>query len=183
MYTHWWWSYKPEIFRGLCNTQSTLSINKIYLDSDLQLILYINFYGHGRTLFNLHMLRTAYCDCLACWSCKGECRLDLPHLIFIYLSIYLSIYLWLYSPFVGPWPLFHFLNPYTVSRTPWAGDRPVARLLPTHRTTQTQNKRTQTSMPWVGFEPTIPAFERAKTVHGLRPCGHCDRQLSIYREL
>jgi hypothetical protein len=25
--------------------------------------------------------------------------------------IYLSIYLWLYSPFVGPWPLFQFLNP------------------------------------------------------------------------
>jgi hypothetical protein len=33
--------------------------------------------------------------------------------------------------------------------------------------TYTQNKRTQTSMPWVGFEPTIPAFERAKTVHAL----------------
>jgi hypothetical protein len=43
----------------------------------------------------------------------------------------------------------------------------VARPLPTHRTTQTQNKRKQTSMPRVGFEPTIPAFERAKTVHGL----------------
>jgi hypothetical protein len=25
----------------------------------------------------------------------------------------------------------------------------------------------QTSMPWVGFEPTIPASERAKTVHAL----------------
>jgi hypothetical protein len=31
--------------------------------------------------------------------------------------------------------------------------------------TQTQNKHRQTSMPRVGFEPTIPAFERAKTVH------------------
>jgi hypothetical protein len=30
-----------------------------------------------------------------------------------------------------------------------------------------QNKRTQTSMPLVGFEPTIPVFERAKTVHAL----------------
>jgi hypothetical protein len=45
--------------------------------------------------------------------------------------------------------------------------QPVARSLPTHRTTQTQNKRTQTSMPQVGFEPTIPVFERAKTVHVL----------------
>jgi hypothetical protein len=33
--------------------------------------------------------------------------------------------------------------------------------------TQTQNKHRHTSMPQVGFEPTIPAFERAKTVHAL----------------
>jgi hypothetical protein len=31
--------------------------------------------------------------------------------------------------------------------------------------TQTQNKRRQTSVPWVGFEPTIPVFERANTIH------------------
>jgi hypothetical protein len=30
-----------------------------------------------------------------------------------------------------------------------------------------QNKRTETSIPQVGFEPTIPVFERAKTVHAL----------------
>jgi hypothetical protein len=36
-----------------------------------------------------------------------------------------------------------------------------------HRTTQTQNKRRQTSMPHVEFEPTTPVFERAKTVHAL----------------
>jgi hypothetical protein len=58
-----------------------------------------------------------------------------------------------------------FLILYTIGRTPWTGHQSVARPLPTHRTTQTQNKHTQTSMPWVGFEPTIPAFERAKTVH------------------
>jgi hypothetical protein len=45
------------------------------------------------------------------------------------------------------------------------GDEPVARPLPTERTTQTQNKRTQTSMPRVAFEPTITVFQRAKTVH------------------
>jgi hypothetical protein len=33
--------------------------------------------------------------------------------------------------------------------------------------TQTENKHKQTSMPRVGFEPTIPVFERAKTVHAL----------------
>jgi hypothetical protein len=34
-----------------------------------------------------------------------------------------------------------------VGRTPWPGEQPVARSLPTQRITQTQNKRTQTSMP------------------------------------
>jgi hypothetical protein len=62
---------------------------------------------------------------------------------------------------------FSFLILYTVGRTPWMGEQPVVRSLPTHRTTQTQNKRTQTSMPWMGFQPTIPAFEGAKTVHAL----------------
>jgi hypothetical protein len=42
------------------------------------------------------------------------------------------------------------------------GDQPVARSLPTHRTTQTQ-----ISMPRVGFEPVIPEFELVKTVHAL----------------
>jgi hypothetical protein len=36
-----------------------------------------------------------------------------------------------------------------------------------HRTTQTQKKRRQTSICGVGFEPTIPVFERAKIVHAL----------------
>jgi hypothetical protein len=60
---------------------------------------------------------------------------------------------------------FSFLILYTVGRTPWTGDQPVSRPLPMHRTTQTQNKRTETSMPPVGFEPTIPVFERVKTDH------------------
>jgi hypothetical protein len=80
------------------------------------------------------------------------------------LSIYLSMAL---QPFVGSWPLFSLLIFYIVVRTPWTGDQPVGRLLPAHRTTQTQNKRKQTTMPQVGFEPTIPAFERAKTVYVL----------------
>jgi hypothetical protein len=32
-------------------------------------------------------------------------------------------------------------------------------------TSYTEEK--QTSIPLVGFEPTIPGFERAKTIHGL----------------
>jgi hypothetical protein len=60
-----------------------------------------------------------------------------------------------------------FLILYTVGRTPWTGDQPVARPLPKHRIPQTQNKRTQTYMPPVGFEPTITVLERAKTVLAL----------------
>jgi hypothetical protein len=79
----------------------------------------------------------------------------------------LSICVWLYSPFVGPCPLFSFLILHTVGRTPWARDHTAVRPLLTHRKTQTQNKYTHTSMPCVGFEPTIQAFVRAKTVHVL----------------
>jgi hypothetical protein len=69
------------------------------------------------------------------------------------------------QPFVGPWPLFQFLNLFTqfVRLLVW-GIRPSqGRYL--HTEQHTQNKRTQTSMPEVGFEPTTPVFERAKTVH------------------
>jgi hypothetical protein len=60
-----------------------------------------------------------------------------------------------------------FLKLYTVGEAPCMGDRPGARPLPTDRTTQVQNKRTQISKSRVGFEPTMPVFKRAKTVHAL----------------
>jgi hypothetical protein len=73
---------------------------------------------------------------------------------------------------------------YTVSRTLWTGDQPVARPLPTHGTTQTKNKRTPTSMPRVRIEPTIPVFERAKMVHALdRAATAIGKSLSYLRIL
>jgi hypothetical protein len=63
----------------------------------------------------------------------------------------------LLQPFVGPWPRF----------SPWTGDQPVARPLPTRRTAQTQNKCTKASIPQAGFELTIPVFEVAKSVNTL----------------
>jgi hypothetical protein len=80
---------------------------------------------------------------------------------------YLSVYLWLYSPFLDLCRFLSLLIIYTVGRVPRTGDKPVARPPPTHGMAQTQNKCTQTLMPQVGFEPTIPVFERAKTVHAL----------------
>jgi hypothetical protein len=52
-------------------------------------------------------------------------------------------------------------------------DQSIARPLPTHGTTQKHNKRRRTAMPEVGFEPTFPVFERAKTVHAL------DRKVTV----
>jgi hypothetical protein len=46
------------------------------------------------------------------------------------------------------------------------GDQPVARSLPTQNTTN-KKKRTQTSMPQMGFEATTPVVEQAKMVHAL----------------
>jgi hypothetical protein len=85
-----------------------------------------------------------------------------PHVVVYWLT---SIYLWLYSCLLDLGRLFSVLIPYIVGRTPWTGDQPFARPLPAHRTTQIQNKRTQTSMLQVGFEPTIPVFEPTKTLH------------------
>jgi hypothetical protein len=83
------------------------------------------------------------------------------------------IFLFLFAPIWELGPTLEHRADFSVSwsftdgRTPWTGDQLVARPLPNHRTTQTQkNAHThQTSMTWVGFETTIPASERAKTVH------------------
>jgi hypothetical protein len=77
--------------------------------------------------------------------------------------------------------LFQFLGSfYTVGKTPWTEDQPVSRPLPAHRTAQTQNKRTQTSMPKVGFEPTISVFLAPEDSSCLRRRGHCDGQKWMY---
>jgi hypothetical protein len=86
------------------------------------------------------------------------------HCILYFIDfIYLSIYLWLYSLLLDLGRFLSFLILYTIGRIHWTGDQPVARPLLTEQ--HKQNKRKETCMPWVGFEPTIPAFERAKTVY------------------
>jgi hypothetical protein len=92
-------------------------------------------------------------------------RRQLPYWLRSWCSF---IHKWLYSPLLGHSLFLSSVNFfYTHGRTPWTSDQPVSRSLPTHRTTQTQNKRIQTCMPWVCFEPTIPVSKRAKTVHAL----------------
>jgi hypothetical protein len=45
------------------------------------------------------------------------------------------ICLWFYGPLLGLGRFFIFLILYTVGKSPWTGDQPVARPLPTHGTT------------------------------------------------
>jgi hypothetical protein len=85
-------------------------------------------------------------------------------LILIRLERYISLSMAL-QHCVGPWPPFNFLIFYTVGRTPWTGGSARRKAATCTRTEQTHNKPRQTSMPQVGFEPKIPVFERAKTVH------------------
>jgi hypothetical protein len=72
--------------------------------------------------------------------------------------------------FVAPWQLFQCLNPIHV-RAPWTGNQPVTRPLPTHRTTQTHNKRAI----WTHY-PSVRASEDSSR---LKPCSHCDRPFAI----
>jgi hypothetical protein len=71
------------------------------------------------------------------------------------------------QPF-GPWPVFSFLILYIIGTTPRTGDQPSQ-----DRYLHTEQSK-QTSMPRVGFKPTIPVFGRTKTVYALgRPHTNC----------
>jgi hypothetical protein len=71
------------------------------------------------------------------------------------------------QPFVGPWPLLQFLDLFTqsVGLLGWGGSPSLGHYLPTGQ--HKHNKSTQTSVPRVVFEPMMPVFEWAKTVHAL----------------
>jgi hypothetical protein len=81
-------------------------------------------------------------------------------------STNLILLLWLYSPLLGFGRFFSILILYRVGRTPWTGEQPVARPLPAHRTTQTQNKCTQYRHPCLEWDSN-PRSQRAKTIHAL----------------
>jgi hypothetical protein len=71
------------------------------------------------------------------------------------------------QPFVGSWPLFQFIDLFKQSVGLLGRGISPSQGSYLHTGQHKQNKRTQTSMPQVGFEPMIPAFEQAKTVHAL----------------
>jgi hypothetical protein len=99
----------------------------------------------------------------------------------IYLSIYLSICLsvclsvclWFYSPLFGIGQFLSFLILYTVLRTLRTGDQPVARPLPTYKTTQTKNKpHRYKCLVWESNRRSQCSSERRQFMPW--PRGHCD---------
>jgi hypothetical protein len=77
----------------------------------------------------------------------------------------------------GPWPLLQFrIFFYTDGRTPWTSDKPVARPLPIHRTTQTENKLLY-RLPCFGCDSNSDlSFRASEDSSWRRPRGHRTRQ-------
>jgi hypothetical protein len=75
-----------------------------------------------------------------------------------------------------------FLGHFTDGRSPWRRDELVARPLPKHRTTHTQNKRIHT--PNINALSALrthgPGFRASEDSSRLRPLGYRDRQISNY---
>jgi hypothetical protein len=78
----------------------------------------------------------------------------------------------------GPRPLIQFRIHFTEGRTPWRSDQLVAMSLPTHRTTQTQNKRIHTPNIYAlsGIRTHDPSVRTSEDSSCLRRRGYCDRQ-------
>jgi hypothetical protein len=100
-----------------------------------------------------------------------------------YFVIYLVIRvfpLWIHSTcsHFGAWGWFlSFLITFTNGRPPWTGDQLVARPLPKHRTTRTQNKRVHTPNFHVlcGIRTHDPGFRASEDSSCLRALGYRDR--------
>jgi hypothetical protein len=74
--------------------------------------------------------------------------------------------------FTGTWPLLQFRNLFTQT----VGQRGrVARPLPAHKTTQTQNKAHIDVHAMSGIRTHDPRVRGREDSSCLRPCGHCDR--------
>jgi hypothetical protein len=84
----------------------------------------------------------------------------------------------LYSPF-GVWPpIFQFHDHFTDGRTPWTSDQLVAKPLPKHRITQTENKHIHIQNIHALYEIRIhdPGFRASEDSTCLRLCGYRNRR-------
>jgi hypothetical protein len=75
----------------------------------------------------------------------------------------------------------HFLNPKTVGRTPWTGDQPVARPLPTQDSTNTEQRKTVIHA-LSGIRTYDPSVRASEDSSCFRPRGQCERRKLYRRE-
>jgi hypothetical protein len=127
----------------------------------------------GSKLFQLKSKYDLQQNILKSQTCKWNKFTE----VFEYLFFFLFAPIWELAPLLEHRADFSVSWSFTDGRTPWTGDQLVARPLPKYRTTQTQkNAHThQTSMPWVGFEPTIPGLRASEDSICLRQLGYRDR--------
>jgi hypothetical protein len=92
-----------------------------------------------------------------------------------------QFYIWIFLLALQPprASVFQFYDRFTDGRTPWTSDQPVARPIPKHRTTQTQNKRihTRNNHAPSGIRTRDPSVRASEDSSCLRPLGYCDRLL------
>jgi hypothetical protein len=113
------------------------TVLKISLDCFLPLCLHVLISGWYNMMDGVIRKSTFYsCPRQGKWRWKREEfweEFTSPFYLFFFLLFFILIY----SPFFGLDSFFSFLFLYTIVRTPWMGDQPVAVPLPTHKTTQT----------------------------------------------
>jgi hypothetical protein len=92
---------------------------------------------------------------------------------------YSFIHQWLYSPLLGPGCFFRFVTLHRVGKTPWTGDQPVARPLPTQRIAQHRINEHRHPCLEQDLNPR-PQCSRGENSSYVRPRGHCDRHKILY---
>jgi hypothetical protein len=81
------------------------------------------------------------------------------------------------QPFVGPRPLFQFLDPIHI-RSDFLDRGSARHKASTYTRNTTQNKRTQTSMPLSEIQTHDPSVQADEDSSCLRARGYCDRHSS-----
>jgi hypothetical protein len=71
------------------------------------------------------------------------------------------------QPFVGPWPLFQFLDLLYGRYDSLDGESARRKAATCIHDSTKQHKRTETSIPEVGIELTVAVFERVTSVNAL----------------
>jgi hypothetical protein len=127
----------------------------------------VQFIHHTEKYFPFWMLkiRTFTLVLPARWKCRMTLKLLLLLLLLPFvlgpLACFPSELIWNYGSYKQSAGLFRRVI------------SPATRPLPTQD--NTNRKKTRTSMPRVGFEPTIPVFEREKAFRAFRQRSQCDR--------